>query len=79
MRNINALKRYKDLNLKEIREKTGIDFAHFTFQPGMCSCCYGPEDLPSLYWKDRRIKHDNYSYILFKNADNGSGSVTKND
>lgn len=45
----------------------------------MCSCCYGPEDLPSLYWKDRKIKHDNYSYILFKNADNGSGAVTKND
>lgn len=73
------LKRYKDLNLKTVREKADLDFAHYTFKPRMCSCCYGPSDLPSIYWKNREIKKSNYQYILFKNADNGSGHVTKND
>lgn len=72
--------KYGDLNLKAIRQKANLDFAHFTYQRGMCSCCYGPKDLPKIYWKDGVIpEHDNYSYILFKNADNGRGTVTKSD
>lgn len=74
------MNKYSDLKLKEIREAAGIDFAHYTYHRGQCSCCYGPKDLPKLYWKNRVIpEHDDYSYILFKNADNGSGTVTKND
>lgn len=74
------MKRYRDLNLRAIREKADLDFAHFTYQKHMCSCCYGPKQLPKLYWKNRTIpNHDNYSYILFKNANNGSGTVTKED
>lgn len=70
---------YKDLNLKEIREKANLDFAHYTYKKGMCSCCYGPKDLPKRYWKNNMISEDNnYTYILFKNANNGSGAVTKN-
>jgi len=73
-------KTYRDLNLKAIREALNIDFAHFTYQKDQCSCCYGPKDLPSLYWKDKTIpKGDDYTYILFKNANNGSGSVSKTD
>jgi hypothetical protein len=85
----NQTRTYGDLNLRAIREATGLDFAHYTYQPNMCSCCYGPEDFPKRYWNKDSItidqegkihaKDENYSYILFKNASNGSGSVTKND
>lgn len=73
---------YNDLKLKELREKCDIDFAHYTYKKGQCSCCYGPKDLAKKHWrKGIDITDDlrDYSYILFKNADNGSGHVTKND
>ena len=71
---------YKDLNLKQIRDENKIDFAHFTFLKGMCSCCYGPKDFPKKYWRNGKIATDNnYTYLLFKNAENGSGTVTRND
>lgn len=80
------MKRYKDLNLAVIRDELGLDFAHWTYQRGMCSCCYGPLDLPRLYWrKDLRQKTDeeleemDYTYVLFKNASNGSGCVKRNN
>ena len=70
---------YKELKLRELRDKLDLDFAHYTFQPKQCSCCYGPQDQPALYWKDRKILHgdelNKAKYILFKNADNGSGHV----
>ena len=72
--------KYKDLNLKKIREDNDLDFAHFTYQKGMCSCCYGPKDLPKRYWRGGVIpEHDDYTYLLFKNADNGSGIVKRDD
>lgn len=72
--------KYKDLDLKKIREDNGLDFAHFTYQKGMCSCCYGPKDLPKRYWRNNTIpEHYNYTYLLFKNADNGSGIVKRDD
>ena len=71
---------YKDLNLKKIREDNDLDFAHFTYQKGMCSCCYGPKDLPKRYWRNNTIPEgDDYTYILFKNANNGSGIVKRDD
>jgi hypothetical protein len=73
------MKIYKDLNLKEIREKLDIDFAHFTYGKDQCSCCYGPEDMPKLYRKKGINDNEIKSYILFKNANNGSGVVTKYD
>ena len=75
------MKTYADLNLKELREKCDIDFAHYTYKRGQCSCCYGPKYLAKTHWRkgiDVETVED-YSYILFKNADNGSGCVTKND
>ena len=73
--------KYKDLNLKKIRDDNGIDFAHFTYQKGMCSCCYGPRDLPRRYWRGSTIPDEDYdyTYLLFKNADNGSGIVKGDD
>ena len=72
--------KYSELNLKKIRDDNGLDFAHFTYQKGMCSCCYGPKDLPKRYWKGGVIPDgDDYTYLLFKNADNGSGHVKRND
>jgi hypothetical protein len=70
---------YSELDLKKIREDNGLDFAHFTYKRGQCSCCYGPWDLPARYWHNGEIpdRRDGISYILFKNADNGSGHVTK--
>lgn len=74
------MKTYGDLNLKALQIEAGIDFAHFTYKNGMCSCCYGPQDLPKRYWKDGEVIEDgDFSYILFKNANNGSGTVTKTD
>ena len=73
---------YGDLNLKKIRDDNGLDFAHFTYQRGMCSCCYGPKDLPKRYWRGNVIPaddYDDYTYLLFKNADNGSGHVKRTD
>ena len=71
--------KYKELNLKNLREEADLDFAHFTYQRGQCSCCYGPEDLPARYWRDGKKKRSDYTYILFKNADNGSGTVRRED
>lgn len=72
--------KYKDLNLKKLREDNDLDFAHYTYKEGMCSCCYGPKDLPKRYWKDGVIPDgDDYTYILFKNANNGSGVVHRDD
>ncbi len=72
--------RYKDLNLKKLREDNDLDFAHFTYQEGMCSCCYGPRDLPKRYWRDGIIPDgDEYTYMLFKNANNGGGIVRRDD
>lgn len=72
--------KYNELNLKKIREDNDLDFAHFTYQRGMCSCCYGPKDLPKRYWKNGVIPDgDDYTYILFKNANNGSGIVKGTD
>ena len=72
---------YKELNLKKIREDNDLDFAHFTYQRGMCSCCYGPWDLPKRYWRDGKVqaRYKDVQYILFKNADNGSGVVKRDD
>lgn len=85
---------YGSLNLKKLRDDNGLDFAHFTYLRGQCSCCYGPQDLPSCYWvkgkkpvetqmPDGTMRFvpplSNIQYILFKNANNGSGTVTKND
>ena len=72
--------KYKELNLAKLRDENGLDFAHFTYKPGMCSCCYGPKDLPKSYWKGKVIpEHNDYTYLLFKNADNGSGHVKRED
>lgn len=72
--------KYGDLNLKEIRDKNGLDFAHYTYKRGQCSCCYGPQDMARRYWKNGIIREDdNYTFILFKNAYNGRGIVKKED
>jgi hypothetical protein len=73
--------KYKELNLKKIREDNDLDFAHFTYKKGMCSCCYGPWDLPKRYWRDGKVQaqSEDVQYILFKNADNGSGVVKRDD
>ena len=81
------MKRYKALDLKEIRDAAGLDFAHFTYQKYQCSCCDGPLDLPARYWRGGKVRKEYflqnrdelYSYILFENDENGSGIVTKND
>lgn len=46
------MKIYKDLNMKKIREDNGLDFAHYTYLPGQCTCCYGPMDMPARYWRN---------------------------
>ena len=84
------LKKYADLNLAKLRDEAGLDFAHYTYTGGRCSCCYGPHDLPAIYWKGKTRAekvankeycktHREYDYILFKNAANGSGQVKKDD
>lgn len=71
---------YRDLDLKGLREKCDIDFAHYTYIDNMCSCCYGPRDFPARYWRNGVIKDDkDISFILFKNASNGSGQVKRTD
>ena len=70
---------YKDLNLKELREKCDIDFAHYTYRKNQCTCCYGPKDMAKKYWRNGEIKENNFTYILFKNANNGSGVVKAQD
>lgn len=99
------MKRYKNLNMKKIREDNGLDFAHYTYLPGQCTCCYGPLDMPARYWHNSQkpvklfdenvpnermksilvmpdgwvIDKSDLKYILFANANNTSGTVTKND
>lgn len=87
--------RYCDLNLQEIREKNDLDFAHYTYRKGMSSCCYGPLDLAKKYWRnneipsnkvsyspnndDTTVADNEYTYLLFKNADNCGGHVCGTD
>lgn len=92
------MKQYKDLDLKKIREACGLDFAHYTYRKGQCSCCYGPLDMAARYWKNgkkpvkisenrlihyeldgKRFDTSKMTYILFKNADNGSGRIKSKD
>lgn len=82
---VTVLQTYSELNLKRLREECDLDFAHYTYQRGMCSCCYGPADLPARYWRDNKVipsddpRYRDISYILFKNANNGSGEVRAKD
>lgn len=75
--------KYRDLDLRHLREVCDIDFAHYTYKRGQCSCCYGPKDLPPMYWRHHKVlvdvDYDDISYILFKNADNGGGIRKAND
>ena len=96
------MKKYGDLDLRKIREDNGLDFAHYTYMRGQCSCCYGPMDMPARYWHGSKkpveirkktgkntsfhyeldgkpFDMDEMKYILFKNANNGSGIVRKSD
>ena len=84
------LKTYAELNLAKLRDEVGLDFAHYTYTGGRCSCCYFPHDLPSVYWKgktraeklankEKGKESEEYEYILFKNAENGGGEVKKTD
>jgi len=76
---------YKDLDLKRMREECGLDFAHFTYLRGMCSCCYGPAQFPAKYWRNNEVipdddpRYKDITYVIFKNANNGSGQVSAND
>lgn len=93
------MKTYGDLNLKAIREACDLDFAHYTYGRGQCSCCYGPLDMSKRYWRNgkkpievfvaSRMSHyeldgerydtNKTTYILFKNACNGSGRIKSKD
>ena len=54
--------KYKDLDLRAIMEAENLDFAHWTYQRGQCSCCYGPEDQPKRYWRNGDRPEDVYGY-----------------
>lgn len=72
--------KYRDLDLKKLRDECGLDFAHYTYKRVQCSCCYGPRDMAAIHWRGRKIKEDgDITYILYKNAYNGRGWVTKDD
>jgi hypothetical protein len=92
------MKTYGDLNLKKIRESCDLDFAHYTYRAGQCSCCYGPLDMAKKYWRKgkkpvevkegglihyeldgQRYNTSKTTYILFKNACNGSGRIKSKD
>lgn len=72
---------YKDLNLNKLRDDNGLDFAHYTYLKDMCTCCYNPLDFPKKYWRngEKTKTIDEAQYILFQNADNGSGYVQNTD
>ncbi len=46
------MKTYGDLDLKKLREFCELDFAHYTYRKGQCSCCYGPLDMSKRYWRN---------------------------
>lgn len=48
------MKTYADLDLKAIREACDLDFAHYTYGRGQCSCCYGPLEMAAKYWRNRK-------------------------
>ena len=98
------MKTYGDLNLKAIRESCDLDFAHYTYGRGQCSCCYGPLDMARRYWRNgkkpipiytsgnekdggtfyyvldgQKVNTNDITYILFKNARNGSGRIKSKD
>lgn len=47
------MKKYGDLKLSKLRDELGLDFAHYTYLRGQCSCCYGPLDMSARYWRKR--------------------------
>ena len=54
--------KYKELDLPKIMAEENLDFAHWTYQCGQCSCCYGPEDQPKRYWRNGDRPEDMYGY-----------------
>ncbi|MBR2300642.1 MAG: hypothetical protein IKA41_01645 [Bacteroidaceae bacterium] len=48
------MKKYGDLKLSKLRDALELDFAHYTYLRGQCSCCYGPLDMPVRYWRKGR-------------------------
>lgn len=72
--------KYGDLNLGKLRDDCGLDFAHYTYKKNQCSCCYGPRDQARIHWRNQTIIADGeISYILYKNAYNCGGCVSKED
>lgn len=106
---LNKERRNKNENLwrfrfEKIRESCELDFAHYTYGKGQCSCCYGPLDMPKRYWRNgkkpirvyfsgnekeggafhyeldgQKVDTKSITYILFKNACNGSGRIKNKD
>ncbi len=80
------MKKYGDLKLSKLRDALGLDFAHYTYLRGQCSCCYGPLDMPARYWRKfhyeldgKRVNTDDVKYILFKNVNNCGGIKKRTD
>lgn len=74
------MKQYKDLDLMAIAKQANLDFAHWSCL-GNCSCCIDIEgDFRQKYFTRPKseINFTDLQYILFKNANNGSGDVKEN-
>ena len=70
---------YGELDLRSIRDKCLLDFAHWSFQKNMRSSKNTPEDMSEIYWRGHKVKHDDYTYVLFKNSLDEAGIVRKRD
>lgn len=62
------IKRYSELNLHELRDKAGLDFAHYTLKAGQCSCCYGPLDQAKKHFSKEFL--DKYNVKTLKDLNN---------
>lgn len=54
------MKTYEQLNLQAIMEAENLDFAHWTYKRGQCSCCYGPLDQPAKFWRNGKKPRRHY-------------------
>lgn len=78
-KNVNGLKKYGDLNFDVLRNDIGIDLVHYTCPRGHRWFELHPMDYPARCWRGGKPSDDylDYTFILFKNAEDMGGYVTK--
>lgn len=74
------MKRYRDLDLAGLCERTGLDFAHYTYPRGKSYLEFHPWDFPRRYWRNNEINYDfDFTFLIIKNSKDLNRYARKKD